>query len=650
MWTYKPLQAGVSSYLPKLKVFEPTGKDRPSCVMNLDASNFEFANKSPSEVSLTTSPSSDNNLGNGLTATRQSDRKPTLADAQEIRNPNPRSGVSRGGNQGPEPDNIASSSSGSNLHGGMTVQYVKKTAPAVATVNKHGDIRRSQNHAGRTNKPVRPSQQRRRQVRVSKRDGKTAAMAASVHDSAIQNAAKEDALRDKIKHQCDTIDLLIEQIDRAVSDAAAAGVEINPGRPLSADDVSDPDVEGEEEAPYQLPLELTGEHHLEYHLPRPSLRPLVYCFLMYTLWATFVHVLYPLLLLAIPDLGKLSERMEEFRRVRDYNPGPCEVAFGTILPNGRRHLKVCTSSQHIFLGSAFGLVLTLIALFVAREIGLLSLLTWAFRPLGLILQGILDVLQAARRWLEHYLSNSIIQKAFWMLLGSLVTIELFTYWWNSWCDWSEPAGLSDKELIWKLVLEPYLRDYRTGVLQTLAFLQMILSWLPTLVDLLCWVLTVSALRTSATLGLWSVGWYKAHVSYWVSGDVRVTTKEVDRRVATARSTPLLMESRVTEVALTRYRSYPVWFGWFSRLYSVRTDVVDVDVGHLLTCLSHRVDLAQLSEADQVKRIQEAGRNLDLFNVPEALSFTDFHGNAAFIAWEIIRARRGEREDRRPTGF
>lgn len=132
-------------------------------------------------------------------------------------------------------------------------------------------------------------------------------------------------------------------------------------------------------------------------------------------------------------------------------------------------------------------------------------------------------------------------------------------------------------------------------------------------------------------------------------DEDVTPAAVDERVATARSTPLLMASRVGVATLTRTSRTP-WVDFMLNWTRPNVQRVRVDVGHLLTTISHRVDLPQLEAADQVRRIQESARGLDLFNVPERLSFNDLHGSASFIAWEIINARRHARQDLAPTGF
>ncbi len=101
--------------------------------------------------------------------------------------------------------------------------------------------------------------------------------------------------------------------------------------------------------------------------------------------------------------------------------------------------------------------------------------------------------------------------------------------------------------------------------------------------------------------------------------------------------------------LTRSATIP-WLHFFIDGTIPTVDSVRIDVGHLLTALSHRVDLPFLSGADQVRRIAEAGRALDLFNVPERLSLNDLHGNTSFVAGEIIHARRRIRADRLPTVF
>lgn len=380
-----------------------------------------------------------------------------------------------------------------------------------------------------------------------------------------------------------------------------------------------------------------------YDLPLPSGWLPLMCFiismvcLLFPVGQIFWHVLATY---GGERVASWNAMYAEFLHVRDRKFDVCDFAWLAPLPDGSTNwrwcwledklkdvLSVIMSLLKLLIG--LGLVVSIVTLmYVFRIIfRYRALFVWAWRVFARIC-GL------------RFILGSII------VPGVICAATLL--WWTI-ERVNGQVRRTDWELFTELFLEPFLNGERVEWLRlsflvaeyathwTIALWPFVKLWMALVVG------RYAIIRIWSAAGLWQA-------ALFYEFEVHTTTlTDADHRVATARSTPLLMPSRVGVVTLSRSRRFCFLHTILSG-FLPRRDEVEVDIGHLLTALSHRVDLPSLSDADQVKRIQESARALDLFNIPERLSLNDFHGNATFVAWEIIYARRQQRAQRRPTGF
>lgn len=116
-------------------------------------------------------------------------------------------------------------------------------------------------------------------------------------------------------------------------------------------------------------------------------------------------------------------------------------------------------------------------------------------------------------------------------------------------------------------------------------------------------------------------------------------KSVDARTASASATKLLRAAFMTEFTMSRGYS---WIDTILLFSPWKVNKGLLEQGLLTEALSSKFDIPTLSLEDQKIRLLDLGKMGGLYNLPRALCFDDFVQRTAFVAWEVIHARRIQR--------